>query len=54
MFKFVKNKRKWKINNEKWERKKQKTKISKNKKITRRTIGAKGFNLLQERVDKKD
>ena len=24
------------------------------KKITRRTIGAKGFNLLQERVDKKD
>ena len=25
-----------------------------NEKITRRTIGAKGFNLLQERVDKKD
>ena len=24
------------------------------KKITRRTIGAKGFNLLQERVNKKD
>ena len=39
-----------------WDRQvsgREKERAKKKKKITRRTIGAKGFNFLQERLDKK-